>query len=403
MDGDVAEQTTPESGATAQDELLLRNIVASTTDGLVVLNRDGVIQFVNPAAENLFNRTASALIGSVFGFPLVGDEPSEIDLVQASGDVVTAQLRVVEIEWSGQPGLLVALRDITEYKRTTEVLRQSDAFNQAVLNSLTSHIAVINEEGVIVAINRAWEQFAASNGDPKLVSSGLGVNYFDVCRRAAASGDTEAARALAGMLAVLKGHRPLFEQDYPCHSPDQQRWFTMRVTPFMENGRPWLVVAHVDVTEERRSLVMQAEAELIASTVLDRQRELDSLETFAEKQVAETSLPPLRERMPDRFDELVVFWEKLLDKAIEQRTYDVEHAISNDLRTLAEYIGFLKVGPRDVMDIYLAALKNRISGRSTPKAQVYLEEGRVMVLELMGYLVGFYRSYLPTVMRTPAS
>ena len=109
---------------------------------------------------------------------------------------------------------------------------------------------------------------------------------------------------------------------------------------------------------------------------------------------AETfGLKSLREGLPDTFKEMTKRYCDLLDLALEQRDFKVEHNISEKLRSISEEMGFLKAGPRDVVEIHSAALKQKSSETTPQKFQIYAEEGRVMVLELMGYLVSFYRGY----------
>ena len=49
-------------------------------------------------------------------------------------------------------------------------------------------------------------------------------------------------------------------------------------------------------------------------------------------------------------------------------------------------------GPREVIDIYTSALKQRTDPAIDGKSRAYLAEGRFLVLELMGYLVSSYRN-----------
>jgi len=79
-------------------------------------------------------------------------------------------------------------------------------------------------------------------------------------------------------------------------------------------------------------------------------------------------------------------------KALEQRAYKVDHDISGSLRSVAERMGFLKARPRDVVKLHSTALQRKTSDVPSGKARAYLEEGRIMVLELMGYLSSFYRN-----------
>jgi len=137
--------------------------------------------------------------------------------------------------------------DITERKQMEEKLRDSDAFNVSILNSLTSHIAVLNEQGVIVSVNNAWRRFAEENG---LFASGcnmLGGNYLDVCKKSCGKGESISQ---AGITAVLAGKQDKFNLEYNCNSPDQQRWFHMTVLPF-QGSRRGVVVSHENITERK--------------------------------------------------------------------------------------------------------------------------------------------------------
>src|SRR5256885_5674252 len=97
----------------AQEERRLRAIIEQLADGVVIVGDDGTIRFANPAAEQLFARSAQRLVGTEFGFPIANDA-AEIDLVRPppDGKQITAELRVVEITWLGEPARLVPLRDI---------------------------------------------------------------------------------------------------------------------------------------------------------------------------------------------------------------------------------------------------------------------------------------------------
>mgnify|MGYP002654681489 CR=1 FL=1 len=96
---------------------------------------------------------------------------------------------------------------------------------------------------------------------------------------------------------------------------------------------------------------------------------------------------------PDMFQELKQTYGKLLDLALDQRAFRVDHNLSEQLRLLADKLGFLKASPRDVVELHSTTLKEKNRDVSLAKAQAYVVEGRLMVLELMGYLTSFYRKY----------
>jgi signal transduction histidine kinase len=108
------------------EESRLRSIVEHLADGIVIVDSKGAIRFANPAAEALFGRSRSQLVGTDLGFPVVQGESTEVDVRRSDGKTVTAELRVVDVDWEGAAGLLVSLRDITDRKRAVERERQLD-------------------------------------------------------------------------------------------------------------------------------------------------------------------------------------------------------------------------------------------------------------------------------------
>ncbi len=102
----------------------------------------------------------------------------------------------------------------------------------------------------------------------------------------------------------------------------------------------------------------------------------------------------LRESVPVEFHKILEEYDEQLRLATEQRVYKVEYRCSDALQALGDRLGFLRAGPRDVVEIHSMAM-GRIDKETPEKAAVFLEEGRLAVLELMGYLVSYYRHYYP--------
>jgi len=172
----------------------------------------------------------------------------ESRLVRPDGEVAwTVQSRVLASD-SGRPLYFVAqLEDITERKRMEAALRERERFSRDVLDSLVSPTAVLDADGSIVAVNRAWRRFGEDAGaDPG--AAGPGANYLEVCERSAT---LEALAAAEGIRAILGEAREEFVMDYPCHPPEGEGWFSLRVTPLsgVDHGA---VVCHIDISERKR-------------------------------------------------------------------------------------------------------------------------------------------------------
>jgi PAS domain S-box-containing protein len=111
-----------------------RKVITSSADGIVVVARDGIIRFVNPAAESLFGRTAEEMVGSLFGFPM--GERNELEIVRDSGEKAVVEMRIVETDWEGSPVHLATLRDITRRKEGVRALQESETRLRLLLDQI---------------------------------------------------------------------------------------------------------------------------------------------------------------------------------------------------------------------------------------------------------------------------
>jgi len=137
-------------------------------------------------------------------------------------------------------------------RRAQEELRYREADKQAaILDALPAHIALLDAQGGIVSVNETWRQFATANflQGPEF---GVGLNYLRICDRAHGNDSAEAGQAAAGIRLVLEGAKH-FSLEYPCHSPTEQRWYLMTVSPLISSGARGAVVMHLNITERRQA------------------------------------------------------------------------------------------------------------------------------------------------------
>jgi CheY-like chemotaxis protein len=131
--------------------------------------------------------------------------------------------------------------------------------------------------------------------------------------------------------------------------------------------------------------------------VEELEKELQALESLTPRALAPVTgrsygTTSLRESHPAVFDELVVACDRLLDIAMTKSEYRMQPELVETVRALSDRLGFLRAGPRDVIEVYSAAIKHKTANNAAPRAKALLEEGRLLVLELMGHLVSYYRS-----------
>ncbi|HSH94346.1 MAG TPA: PAS domain S-box protein, partial [Roseimicrobium sp.] len=149
-------------------------------------------------------------------------------------------------------GIIIFSEDITGRKRAAEALREAGRFSQSTIDALSAHVCVVDETGIILATNKAWERFAESNRSG-IQGAYMGVNYLQVCEDAKGRDASEAAAFAAGIRAVIRGEQTEFNMEYACPSPTAQRWFTGHVTRFPGDGPIRVVVAHEDITKRKQN------------------------------------------------------------------------------------------------------------------------------------------------------
>lgn len=128
------------------------------------------------------------------------------------------------------------------------------------IDTLPINIAIVDGDGGIRWTNAAWREFGEAN-DIAIRPDTVGTNYLDVTTSA---DDETAQQAATGLEAVLSGETDEFELEYPCHSPDEKRWFLMRVGGFTSAGGRYAIVAHIDITDRVAS---ERESELFERAV----------------------------------------------------------------------------------------------------------------------------------------
>jgi len=130
-----------------------------------------------------------------------------------------------------------------EQRRLAEV-------NSAILSSLPAHVALLDSEGHIVAVNEAWQRNGRLHGfdDP---NCDVGESYLDVCKRAKGDHAVDAIQVVQGLQALLAGTRESFALEYACHVGAEKRWLRMMATPVTRGGKGGAVVMMLNVTDRK--------------------------------------------------------------------------------------------------------------------------------------------------------
>ncbi len=152
---DQTRQLREQAGNSSQLEQRLNSIIQNDRDCLLVVDPNGMILFSNPTAEKLFRRSAPELFGAVFGIPVAGpnSEPARVIITDAPDRNI--ELSVTMIWWEKQKAWLCRLRDITQYQRAQEMMKENEEKFQAIAAGARDAIIHINERREIAFANNA--------------------------------------------------------------------------------------------------------------------------------------------------------------------------------------------------------------------------------------------------------
>lgn len=179
---------------------------------------------------------------------------------------------IVEKDAQGKALQMIGVNwDITELKEKEKEIRNSEVFNRSVINSLSAHLAVVDEKGEIISVNDAWSKYGEMNGKTSMERTGIGSNYFMVCENASAKGDKIAKQVLQGMKDVMNKKRKDFYLEYPCNLPTEQTRFGLRITKF-ESNEPLILLVHSNLKER---LLAEIERQKITDDLVHRNHDLE--------------------------------------------------------------------------------------------------------------------------------
>ena len=215
----------------------------------------------------------------------------------------------------------------------SEPLSFSEELAKAVINSLSAHIAILDQNGVILDTNRAWNDYSFKNGMPEDFDY-RGINYLEVCDAATGADALDAHNIAKGIWEVIQGHTQEFLFDYPCHSQDSKHWYYMRAIRMSDTKPVRAIISHEDITalklveealresrEELQDQKQSLEEANIALKVLLKHRENDKLEL--EKKVL-TNVKAL----------VLPYVEKLKEVPLKPRNKTLVEIIENHLKDI---------------------------------------------------------------------
>lgn len=100
--------------ALRQSEVRLRIILDEMADGIIVVDREGVVRYINPAAKALLGMRAGEAPSKPFAFPVQAGRRTELEVRREDGRRIRLRMSVVRTTWEGEPAYVISLPDVDE-------------------------------------------------------------------------------------------------------------------------------------------------------------------------------------------------------------------------------------------------------------------------------------------------
>lgn len=147
-----------------KNEYRLKKIIEENADSIIIVDKNGIVQFVNPIAERFFEREKKKFIGQHFGYPIT-PESNEITLTRKGGMIIIGEMNAVNIEWEGESAKLLTIRDVSEHRMYEQRLQESEERYRDLFKNSPYPILILNKHGVVVDCNSSLEKLIGFDKD----------------------------------------------------------------------------------------------------------------------------------------------------------------------------------------------------------------------------------------------
>lgn len=259
---------------------LLIDFLTKYPDGMIVLDPQGIVQFVNPAAAELFDRSALEIIGHEFGVPLVQGEHTEIEILRRSGEITPAEMRVIQGE-EFKTYIIADLRDarLTQVASQQLLRREEELFT--LLTAVKKGITLGPTIGDFLLFNPAME--ALTGYSQKEASQ---PEFFTTLYP-----DREERDKLVAQINQLHYQGETWEDELKIRCADGTlKYVAISVSLLFYRGKPMYLSSYTDITARKEAetrLHYQMERErLMGGITLRIQKEIN-IDSILHRAVAE--------------------------------------------------------------------------------------------------------------------
>ena len=259
-----------------------RELFEVAPEGHIITDASGTIREANRGAGALLNIPVDYLLGKPLAVFIDPDDRRSFrvrvyraraegaeeawaaSLLPRGGDLLRVLLAASPLldARGAVTGIRWLIRDVSNRRAALVWDRTPAAILRSAIDALSAHIAVVNADGTIITVNRAWRD--AANPAGVFRAADAGSNYLDLCADALAQGHAGATAVQTAVLRVLQGSAPRADALYSdrCNPGADDRgnsgaqalcWYSLRVTRCEGPEPAMVVVTHEDVTAERHA------------------------------------------------------------------------------------------------------------------------------------------------------
>lgn len=226
----------------------------------------------------------------------------------------------IEVNKEGEAVRIYGIsQDITEIKKSQQELiesynkiRNAAERQNSILNSLTAHIALLDNTGKIIEVNNEWKKFAAEN-NAQCKDYYIGENYIKIAKNVSGD-DASVGLAIANAIEdIIAGRINYFNMEYPCHSINEKRWFKVSITPLNQSKEGGVVISHSNITDrkmaelEHKNILAELEQRVAERTKELQKKNKDITDSIIYSKRLQVALLPKHASLSELFQKSFIY------------------------------------------------------------------------------------------------
>lgn len=125
-----------------------------------------------------------------------------------------------------------------------EITKKNEQLLTAILNSLSTQIAVIDAQATIIRVNKAWSESIEITSHTETQQN---INYLDLIKHNVSN--NKIAEIHTGVTNILNGALEEFRVEFSIGEKEEyKKWFLLQATPLQRN-EGGAVISHIDITK----------------------------------------------------------------------------------------------------------------------------------------------------------